>query len=120
MTTETVLDLRPIRAGLRDLATRMPNQSDHVHALGRLLAAYMNDEMFPEGITLTTVLLMNDIARGESGYSAADAQIPAKLTGLPSVVQITLRFMIPKMLRAAAGEEHRDVAEQLVTALKGA
>ena len=118
MTAETTVDVRGIRAGLRDLARRMPKHPVHVHAFGALLAAYMNDEIWPEAIVLATALLMNDVARGKSGYTAPEAQIPARLVGMPPVVLAVLELQIPSMLRAAAGEEHRDVAEQLVAALE--
>lgn len=115
MTTETTVDVRGIKAGLRDLARRMPGHPAVVHELGALLAEYTNDEICPEAIDLAVALLLHDVQRGTSGYSV---QIPHALTGLPFPVLAALEIMIPSMLRAAAGEEHRDVAEQLVTALE--
>lgn len=115
MTTETTADVRGIKAGLRDLARRMPKQPEHVHALGALLAVYMNDEIYHESIRLTAMLMMNDIARGKSGYPSV--QIPAKLSGMPPVVVAALGLTIPAMLRAAAGPEHASTAELLVSAL---
>lgn len=115
MTTETTADVRGIKAGLRDLARRMPKQPEHVHALGALLAVYMNDEIYHESIRLTAMLMMNDVARGKSGYQSV--QIPAKLSGMPPVVVAALGLTIPAMLRAAAGPEHASTAELLVAAL---
>jgi hypothetical protein len=117
---ETVVDVRPIREGLRELAVRMPKEPEHVHAFGKLLAAYTNDKIYPSTIAFATLLLMNDIRRGKSGYSSAEAQIPAKLVGMPPVVLAVLELAIPRMLRAAAGPEHVATAELLIAALESA
>lgn len=114
----TAVDVRPIRVGLRELASRMPKEAEHVHELGTLLAAYMNDSIYPSAMRMATTLLMHDIARGKSGY--ASVQIPAKLYGLPSVVLAVLDLAIPDMLRAAAGPEHAATAELLIAALDSA
>jgi hypothetical protein len=115
---ETVVDVRPIREGLRELAVRMPEQSEHVHALGALLADYMNDSIYPSAMRMATTLLMHDIASGKSGYSTVT--IPATLSGLPYVACVALGFEIPSMLRAAAGPEHAATAELLIAALESA
>jgi hypothetical protein len=115
---ETAVDVRPIREGLRELAGRMPEEPEHVHAFGKLLAAYMNDHICPGAIPMVTGLMMCDLARGKSGYS--HVTIPEKLSGMPAVVFATLDFMIPAMLRAAAGPEHVATAELLIAALESA
>lgn len=115
---ETAVDVRPVRAGLRELAGRMPKESEHVHALGTLLAAYMNDRIYPSAMRMATTLLMHDIASGESGYQSV--QIPEKLSGLPPIVLAVLDLAIPDMLRAAAGPEHAETAELLIAALESA
>jgi hypothetical protein len=115
---ETAVDVRPIREGLRELAGRMPKEPEHVHALGTLLADYMNDRVYPSAIVLATALMMSDIARGKSGYQSV--QIPAELSGLPYVACVALEFEIPDMLRAAAGPEHVATAELLIAALESA
>jgi hypothetical protein len=114
------VDVRPIKAGLRELAARMPREPEHVHAFGKLLAAYTNDKIYPSTIAFATMLLMNDIRNGKSGYSSAEAQIPAKLVGMPPVVLAVLELAIPRMLRAAAGPEHVATAELLIAALESA
>lgn len=116
-TDDTTINVFAIRAGLRDLRTHMPRAPEHLHAFGELLADYMNDEIYPEGMQLAVSLLMYDLERGRSGYSSV--HIPHKLTGLPRVVLAALEMSIPSMLRAAAGEEHAAVAEKLIAGLGG-
>lgn len=114
---KTVVDVRPIRAGLRELAVRMPKEPEHIHAVGALLAAYMNDEIYPESMSLATALVLYDIQRGRSGYQVT---IPVALLCLPPIVLAVLELEVPRMLRAAAGLEHAATAELLIAALESA
>lgn len=111
---DETIDVSMVRAGLRDLRVRMPSAPEHAHVFGEVLAAYMNDEIFPEAMEMAVTLLMHDLQRGRSGYSIA---LPAKLTRLPPLVLRTMEMLIPNMLRAAAGPEHVDVAEKLIAGL---
>lgn len=116
--SEETVNIGPIKEGLRVLGQRMPGEPPHMHEFGKLLANYLNDHIYPSSIRLAVSLLMHDMARGQSGYSSIS--IPAKLSGLPRFALAALEFRIPDMLRAAGGQEHADVAQRLIAALREA